>query len=31
MIYTKEAHADDIWPVGYGINSSKNLEERIDR
>lgn len=29
MIYTKEAHADDIWPVGYGINSTKSLEERV--
>jgi len=29
MIYTKEAHADDIWPVGYGINSTKTLEERV--
>lgn len=30
MIYTKEAHADDIWSVGYGINSTKNLQERVN-
>ena len=28
MIYLHEAHADDVWPVGYGINSAKNLDEK---
>ena len=28
MIYIHEAHADDIWPMGYGINSAKNLKEK---
>ena len=28
MIYIAEAHADDVWPLGYGINQSNNLEER---
>jgi len=28
MIYIHEAHADDVWPVGYGINSAKNLDEK---
>ena len=28
MVYIAEAHADDVWPLGYGINSSKSLEER---
>ena len=28
MIYIHEAHADDIWPMGFGINSAKNLEEK---
>ena len=23
-----EAHADDVWPLGYGINSPKNDKER---
>ena len=22
MIYLAEAHADDVWPLGYGINSA---------
>ena len=29
MIYIHEAHADDIWPLGYGINSAKNIKERF--
>ena len=29
MIYLAEAHADDIWPIGYGINSTKSVEERF--
>ena len=28
MIYIHEAHADDVWPMGFGINSAKNLEEK---
>ena len=28
MIYIHEAHADDIWPLGYGINQAKNLNEK---
>jgi hypothetical protein len=25
LIYLAEAHADDVWPLGYGINKSNNL------
>ena len=28
LIYLNEAHADDIWPLGYGINSAKDLDEK---
>ena len=28
MVYIAEAHADDVWPLGYGISQSKNLEEK---
>ena len=28
MIYLHEAHADDVWPLGYGIKSAKNLDEK---
>lgn len=28
MIYLTEAHADDVWPSGYGINQPKTLDER---
>jgi len=28
MIYLTEAHADDVWPMGYGIKQPTNLEER---
>ena len=28
MVYLNEAHADDIWPLGYGINSAKDLDEK---
>ena len=31
FIYLQEAHADDLWPLGYGINSSKTVEERWQR
>ena len=27
-VYLQEAHADDHWPLGFGINSSKNIDER---
>lgn len=26
-MYLAEAHADDVWPLGYGINSPKTIEE----
>ena len=28
MIYLAEAHADDSWPLGYGIMNPKNDQER---
>ena len=28
FIYLAEAHADDVWPLGYGINSANTIEER---
>ena len=28
FVYLAEAHADDVWPLGYGVNSSKTIEER---
>lgn len=28
MIYLQEAHADDTWPMGYGINSTNTTQER---
>jgi hypothetical protein len=28
FIYIREAHADDVWPLGFEINSAKNLEEK---
>ena len=28
MIYLAEAHADDVWPLGYGITQSTNLDEK---
>ena len=31
MIYLAEAHADDVWPLGYGINSAKSVTERKSR
>ena len=27
-VYLQEAHADDHWPLGFGINSTKNIAER---
>jgi hypothetical protein len=29
LVYITEAHADDTWPLGYGINAPKNLDERV--
>jgi len=29
MIYLQEAHADDVWPLGYGIQSHKELADRL--
>ena len=31
FIYLAEAHADDVWPHGFGINSTKTKEERFSR
>jgi hypothetical protein len=28
MVYLAEAHGDDTWPLGFGINSAKTLEDR---
>ena len=28
FIYIREAHADDVWPLCFKINSAKNLEEK---
>ena len=27
-VYLTEAHADDVWPLGYGILQPNNIEER---
>mmetsp|Transcript_16460 Transcript_16460/g.34412 ORF Transcript_16460/g.34412 Transcript_16460/m.34412 type:complete len:117 (+) Transcript_16460:938-1288(+) len=29
MVYLQEAHADDLWPLGYGISSHATLHDRI--
>mmetsp|Transcript_11213 Transcript_11213/g.19684 ORF Transcript_11213/g.19684 Transcript_11213/m.19684 type:complete len:136 (-) Transcript_11213:29-436(-) len=29
MVYLQEAHADDLWPLGYGIKSHANIDERL--
>lgn len=29
MIYLQEAHADDFWPLGYGVQSHKDLADRL--
>lgn len=29
MIYLQEAHADDLWPLGYGVQSHKEIAERL--
>lgn len=28
FVYLHEAHADDVWPLGYGICSHTSIEER---
>ena len=28
LVYIAEAHADDVWPLGYGINQTRTLDER---
>lgn len=28
MVYLQEAHADDLWPLGYGLRSHSNEVER---
>jgi len=28
MIYLAEAHADDVWPMGYGIQQSKDIDHK---
>ena len=30
LIYHAEAHADDSWPIGYGIFQPKTLDQRIN-
>lgn len=30
MVYLQEAHADDLWPLGYGIKSHTRVEERLE-
>lgn len=29
MVYLEEAHADDLWPLGYGIKKHASLDGRI--
>ena len=28
LVYIAEAYADDFWPMGYGLNEAKTVEER---
>lgn len=28
MVYLVEAHADDTWPLGFGVFNPKTIEER---
>ena len=30
MVYLAEVHADDVWPMGFGVNQPKTIEERWD-
>lgn len=30
MVYVHEAHADDVWPLGYGIKSHRSLPDRLE-
>ena len=29
FVYIQEAHADDVWPLGFGVRNPKSIEERI--
>jgi len=29
MVYLQEAHADDLWPLGYGKQSHSCIEDRL--
>ena len=29
LVYITEAHADDVWPLGFGIKNPTTIEERI--
>mmetsp|Transcript_90310 Transcript_90310/g.188851 ORF Transcript_90310/g.188851 Transcript_90310/m.188851 type:complete len:122 (-) Transcript_90310:266-631(-) len=29
FIYLQEAHADDYWPLGFGIKSHSNMSDRV--
>jgi len=29
MIYLQEAHADDLWPMGYGVQSYSTIHDRL--
>ena len=29
LVYLAEAHADDVWPLGFGVNQPKTLEQRF--
>ena len=31
FVYIKEAHADDTWPLGLGIETWKNKDQNISR
>ena len=28
FVYLAEAHADDVWPVGFGVNQARTIEEK---
>jgi hypothetical protein len=28
LVYLAKAHADDVWPLGFGVNQPKTLDER---
>ena len=29
LVYITEAHADDVWPLGFGVKNPETIEERI--